>query len=254
VRVPPETYYVIYSALREPGDIPSMSVRWGIPEEVLRAIYIHRVIRRTIARHPYVLSHMEDILSAWNDGEDIVAIAREYDYPPVLVAVMLLQAMGYTRKKAWSLLSDPAEVEDARLREELRMASEVDIVYSPSASEEQHQRGAEMEDEIARLLSSVGVAYLREGDLRGGGRKTPDFLLKDGVRVREHVLKWVEAKASFCDEEEMSRVSRRQLIPYVNTYGPGVVVYRYGYVDGLKPPEKVMLMDMEEFITLVERL
>ncbi len=254
MRIPPETYYVIYSALKNSEDIASISRRWGIPEEVVRAIYILRVIRRTSARFPYVSSRMKDIMDKWQSGKSIISIAEAYDYPPVLIAVMLLQAMGYSRKRAWSLINNPSSVEDARLREELRMAAESDIVYSPHASEEQHRKGAEMEYHIAKLLDSAGIAYLREGDLRGGGRKTPDFLLKGGMPLRGHALNWVEAKASFCDEEELNRVSRRQLIPYVNTYGYGVVVYRYGYVEGIRPPEKVLLLDMEEFITLVERL
>ena len=254
MRIPPETYYVIYRALRNPDDIPSISRRWGIPEDVLRAIYIHRVIRHTTARYPHVSASVDDMLSMWNDGKCILTIAKSYDYPPALVAVMLLQAMGCTRKRAWFMLSNPSTVEDERLRDELRRAAEADTVYSPSASEEQHRRGAEMEEDIARLLDSAGIAYLREGEIRRDGRKTPDFLLVERVEIHRQSLKWVEAKASFCDEEEMNRVARRQLIPYVSTYGPGVVVYRYGYVDGLNPPEKVMLLDMEEFITLVKQL
>ena len=55
---------------------------------------------------------------------------------------------------------------------------------------------------------------------------------------------WIESKASFGDAAEFKINSNKQLIPYTELFGPGVVVYWTGYLDGLACPEGVTLEDI----------
>ncbi|MDD3379540.1 MAG: TPD domain-containing protein, partial [Candidatus Methanomethylophilaceae archaeon] len=50
--------------------------------------------------------------------------------------------------------------------------------------------------------------------------------------------------ASFGDNVEFRFNSRKQLCPYTNLFGPGVVVYWTGCLNDLECPENVYITDM----------
>ena len=59
----------------------------------------------------------------------------------------------------------------------------------------------------------------------------------DGMKIH-----WIESKASFGDDIELRKNVRRQLKPYTDLFGTGAVVYWFGFVEGIEPPEGVMLL------------
>lgn len=92
--------------------------------------------------------------------------------------------------------------------------------------------GEEYEVRMKRLATEAGLHYHDEGDLRRGGYdKTPDLKLAVPCMYRGRVVNWFESKASFGDADSHRRYLRDQLSSYANRFGPGVVVYWFGYVD-----------------------
>ena len=59
-----------------------------------------------------------------------------------------------------------------------------------------------------------------------------------------HKICWVESKASFGDNTEFKYNSRKQLIPYTELFGPGLVVYWVGCLDDLECPKDVYVSDI----------
>ena len=57
-------------------------------------------------------------------------------------------------------------------------------------------------------------------------------------------IRWIESKASFGDAVEFRYNCKNQLIPYTELFGPGVVVYWTGHLDGLEAPDGITVEDI----------
>ena len=101
----------------------------------------------------------------------------------------------------------------------------------------QRDRGIEGEAGIARWLEKEGIAYKTEEDLKAAGGKTVDFLLEEPIEIEhEGEMKqvcWIESKGSFGDMKKIRRDYTAQLEPYTQLWGPGMVVYWFGYLEGV---------------------
>ena len=96
-----------------------------------------------------------------------------------------------------------------------------------------HQLGFEMEDALRQR----------------GLSKTPDALLivPFGVYVNGgsgfRVVNWIDSKAMFGDRESHVEDNLLQLQGYVNRFGPGMVIYWFGYIKSLNTDPDILMMD-----------
>ena len=82
-----------------------------------------------------------------------------------------------------------------------------------------------------------------------GLSKTPDALLvvPFGVYVNGgnefRVVNWIDSKAMFGDRESHVNDNLSQLQGYVNRFGPGMVIYWFGYIDSLNTDPDILMVD-----------
>ncbi|MBI4214655.1 TPD domain-containing protein [archaeon] len=226
-------YYFILERLNSPKDVDVLNEKMGLSRDMLFNILARKVVRKVLKTFHMVKRRQKALFSEWKKGKTICQLAEKFDFPPVLTASFLAEEKGITKKAFQMLLRFPEKATDRRLRIEIPEVLEKDYVYSPKSSDLQRQHGKDAEQKLSEFVSSLGVKFMTEYDIKKTKHhpRTPDFLLKEPVIVDGKKVFWVESKASFGSPEEMRRDYRRQLEPYVKHFGPGIVVYWYGFVE-----------------------
>ncbi len=221
-------YKHLYKQLKTMEDVNRLSTDY--PEDLLFVIYTQRTVREVKKRFHHMARQSSAFRRWWKHGDSFVKISRKIEFPPVLTAMLILKLEGVGRKTYRNYLHEPDKAPTKRLRRELKEAIEVDNLYSPRGHEIQRERGVMAEEKLAEWLHGLGLTYRREADLRKEFAKTPDFLLDRSFWVRDTEIKWVESKASFGDHTEIRTNLKKQLEPYRELFGSGMVIYWYGIV------------------------
>ena len=229
-----EDYKNIYSQLKNLHDIDHLAQKHGLDRELLFVMYTQRTVRDATRRF-YVIK------------KDIKLAARRVNFPPVLLGLMLGPEIDLPRKLYWKYIRDPDSCPDKRLRKELKQIGDVDIIYSPKGAQIQTERGLWGEKRLQTWLDKREITYRTEADLRATHKKTPDCLLDKPIQINGTKVHWIESKASFGDDIELRKNVKKQLLPYTEMFGTGAVVYWFGYVEGIEPPEGIVLLDGSHF-------
>src|SRR5512136_1043989 len=101
-----EEYKDIYFELRKPSDIDRLAKSTGLDRELLLVMYTQRTVRDATRRYHIVKKDIPHILKAWKGGKSIVALAKELNFPPILLAMLVFQADRMPRKTFWKYVRD----------------------------------------------------------------------------------------------------------------------------------------------------
>ena len=224
-------YQDLYSKLGTAQDIDFLAENLGYDKELLLVIYTQRVVRDTTKKFYRVKAQARRLAFMWQNGTSLLEIARRFDFPAILTALMVLEQRRISRKNFWKMINDIDSVKDRRLRRELDEVNRADIVYSPGGTARQYARGRWGEAKLHTWLNARGLQYETEKDLRAKYDKTPDILLHKPLEMNGSRKYWIESKATFGDPYEIRRHIKKQLQPYSDLFGDGAVVYWFGHVD-----------------------
>lgn len=237
-----EEYKSVYNRLNGIKDIQKL-VDEGYEEVLIKTVYTQKVNRDVKKRHHIIMNNSKRILRDWKRGKSIMELSEQWRYPPIMMSMVLFMEDGAGRKEFWDYVNNP-DLLNEETANELKEAKANDVLYTPEATQEQRERGFWGEGLLHEWLDSQGITYRTENDLKDVYEKTPDALLDEPMMYEGHKIYWVESKASFGDNTEFRYNSRKQLIPYTQIFGPGVVVYWVGKLDDLECPPDVYVEDI----------
>ncbi|KYO28744.1 hypothetical protein Y1Q_0004407 [Alligator mississippiensis] len=195
----------------------------------------------------------------------LLELANEVDFAPSLMARIVLErflqeqeqgipatwlAFGNEIQCTWlrsqiikfpssktlinSMLRDPSQIPDGVLANQVYQCTVNDCCYGPLVDCIKHAIGHEHEVLLREMLLKKNLSFLAEDQLRAKGYdKTPDFILEVPVAVEGHIIHWIESKASFGDESSHQSYLQDQFWSYWNRFGPGLVIYWYGFIEEL---------------------
>ncbi|XP_051477639.1 CDAN1-interacting nuclease 1 isoform X2 [Apus apus] len=190
-------------------------------------------IKRTHAKH-HTAEAIETYYQRYLNGvmknaaaPVLLELANEVDFAPSLMARIVLERFLQEKEAAIpsktlinSMLRDPSQIPDGVLANQ---------VYQPISA-----IGHEHEVLLREMLLEKNLSFIAEDQLRAKGYdKTPDFILEVPVAVEGHVIHWIESKASFGDESSHQAYLQDQFWSYWNRFGPGLVIYWYGFIEEL---------------------
>ncbi|KAJ8963187.1 hypothetical protein NQ318_018653 [Aromia moschata] len=102
---------------------------------------------------------------------------------------------------------------------------------------EKKSLGQEYEVKLHREAIKLGLAFRDEEHLRKNGYdKTPDCKLDVPVAVDGFIINWIESKALFGSEDAHRDYTKNQYLSYWNRFGPGLVIYWFGYLQTIVEP------------------
>lgn len=243
-----QVFMEIYKSINTRDDVPELSHKYGIEEDVLLSILSQKTVRNVKKDYYPIMNRIRELVKLWDKGLSFFDIASKLSFSPILIATMILKEKGTNKKEIKDILNNPDLIEDERIKNEIIKAIEVDIAYSPQSSKIQRENGKNGEEMLKVYLDKKEIQFLREDDLRKlGSGKTPDFLLKKPIKIRGRKVFWFESKASFCDYIEFKQDYNKQLKHYVSLFGPGIVVYWKGYIDDIITDKRVLVVDKNFF-------
>ena len=236
-------YKRLYDELNMPEDVDRLAKETSLDRELLLVLYTQKTVRLATKRFYKVKHRAKSLLKKWNEGRSFLSLSRELKFPPILTSYLILLENNISRKKFWDLVKNPESIKDSRLRKEIIEVIKSDIVYSPDGNEMQYERGKRGEKRLCDWLDKQRLRYETEEELKGQHSKTPDALLAKPLITNGMRIRWIESKASFGDEIEIHRNTKRQLRAYTELFGQGMVVYWFGFIDGVHPPKNVLVVD-----------
>jgi hypothetical protein len=207
------------------------------------------------------------LLRKYEQGKSAMELGKQYDFPPLSVLRSILFTQGYDKATVKQLLREALNLESttllanqARLRSEVQIASQHDLVCAIDNSESE-KKAKELENQMADLLLSHGVKFETEEQLRLKCRQqgfaptaTPDILV-DGAhtalyigRNRHRPVRWIECKNFYGTCNSTNKI-KNQATKYVEKFGHGVMVFRYGFSEQLHSimPEECILLSVEDY-------
>jgi len=242
-------YREIYGELKDYSDIDRLYRKYKSrkehPWEFFLVVYTQRYVRDVTSRFQRIKARSGGLVKQWKGGKSLIMLSRELEFSPVMTAFIVLTSQDYGRTTFRKMLGDPRSIKDHRLRKELIEVREADPVYAPEGNQVQRVRGLKGEQRLKDWLDGHCIKYRTEVDLRGGGGKTPDFLLERPIFYRGEEVNWIESKASFGDRIEVNKNIKRQLKHYRELFGPGMVIYWFGTVDSIQEEEGIIISGEE---------
>ena len=141
-------------------------------------------------------------------------------------------------------INDTSLIRNLKLRKEIEYWYEHDPYASPYIDRLKHVTGEEYEYILMKKLSARNITFKAEEALKlEGAEKTPDALItipfsvrsrsiksKEDTADRHYIVNWIDSKAMFGDEKEHMKYMK-QYTSYRSRYGPGMVIYWFGYVE-----------------------
>lgn len=236
--------------------------RFRVPVETVFSIYMQEAQLHVKKTNHIVKNAASQYARRYQAGADMLELCAEADLLPcIFLRRMLESELWLCNKKAISmLLKNPASANQshlrnqdlnqgaaermlARLKDDIQSCVDCDQVYSPVADAKRQQIGVEHELKLNQMLTDAGIAFWTEEDLRNKGfYKTPDAKLQVPIAVRGHAVNWIDSKATFGDPRSHVEYVNDQFTKYVNRYGPGMVVYWFGFVDELQEEDSSLIL------------
>jgi len=232
---------------RKISDIRCLSLP-GYTRGMLFTVLSQKKVDSVKRWYPKAVERLDEIYEFWSREKKL---PKWMKLTPIMRVRLLLKSMNLTKAEINRILNDPERVHNLdsnchpeEIEKLIWRAIYTDYVYSPLAARHQKARGKLGEKIICDWLSSRGIDFYTEKDLRKKFSKTPDFFFEEPVRLNGIETRWIESKALFGDPKTHWIYSRKQFSVYREMFGKGYIVYWFGYVNEIKDDDGILETDV----------
>jgi hypothetical protein len=194
---------------------------------------------KSVYSHHRIMNRKKELKRKYDNGADILELAKLVDGPPVNVFRAVLSARNYGKNRIKTLLKEPGRMNE-RDQEQFRIAEDSDRVANVDQTET-HLAADLFEDILCDHFEAIGIRFRKQGELvkeqveeEGRPIRTPDLLFLDDLRINGVPCAWIDAKHFFGSALSFPRKkTQKQVDRYTEAYGHGAIIYRHGFCDGL---------------------
>lgn len=196
------------------------------------------------------------------NARDLVTTARRYRVPPLALAKRSLEIKGYTKSTIDKWANEPNSIWDTHVYDLIVKGWENDP-ENPTTTRIIFDKAREYEIEVEKMLKATGVHFKTQADLTeeqteiyGRAVITPDFYFPKPITiivthpdgsVTDHEINWIDVKNyMFLGASFITKSIREQSEKYVAKFGPGALLFHYGFVNSMEFPGAVMLSGSEQ--------
>eukprot|EP00884_Botryococcus_braunii_P014913 jgi/Botrbrau1/23422/Bobra.0051s0065.2 len=219
-------------------------------------------------KHVCVQAHAVAKNFGYIDGEPLETLAAGFDCPPCYLLRRLIEVQtaknhlpGVSNRwlKPSKVMRCPGDMlikmEDAspadvkfahRWSADLAKFASIDPQHSAYGDVLRYTSGKQMEAVLYGKLRALQVPLWTEQQLRHMGyHKTPDVYLQVPIMLKGRLVHWIDSKAAFGSPKLHDQQMEQQYRKYIDRFGPGAVIYWFGYVLELQTegPEDLLLLD-----------
>lgn len=203
--------------------------------------------QKTVYSHHKLKSKARELARHYRSGTSVVALSKKYDFPPMNIFRVVLEAMGWSKKRIKDSLRNPSSMKK-REQDEFEAAEAADRVSSVDQSETQVKADL-FEDILADWFEAQGIRLRRQpemvkeqSELLGRPVRTPDLLFLDHVYINDQPVAWIDAKHFYgADVEFQRKKMKKQMNRYIEEWGSGAIMFRHGFSENLFLPGVLML-------------
>lgn len=181
-------------------------------------------------------------------------MAAAQGFSPALLARVILEkyladtSPQITRSDVSKLMKDTTKILDPRLAHEIYTCVLYDDRNGMISDAFCNSIGFEYEIKLETYLGGRNIAYLTEDKLKVQGYdKTPDVKLELPIAVDGFIINWIESKARFGTPSIHKTHLKEQYLSYWNRFGPGLVIYWFGFVDDIIDPAEKKFIVLDHF-------
>ncbi|XP_050075234.1 CDAN1-interacting nuclease 1 [Anopheles maculipalpis] len=213
--------------------------------DTLGSIVAKEVIQRVKSNHSKLTARAASMVKEFQTiakkpsaAHDVLQqMAIEWRVPSTVLCRIFLAKFypDVSKSEINEMLRMPDLIPDSLLAVNVSYCLYSEIMDGPITDLVRRFIGEEYEVRLKKMAREAGMVFYDEGDLRRTGYdKTPDLKMAVPFMYRGQVINWIESKASFGDVDSHKRYVKDQLSSYGNRFGPGIVIYWFGYVESIE--------------------
>lgn len=157
---------------------PKDAIEIGVEYDALMSLYGQMFVRNLKKEIRSISENiMQEIVKRSQQGESLVTMSNEFHIGSFKFAKLYLEAVGERNIQISSLLVEPTQIKDERIRNEILQLISLDPVCSHELEQLKECLGREYEELLINLLNEKKMCFETEAELRSKGKpKTPDIL------------------------------------------------------------------------------
>jgi hypothetical protein len=222
----------------------------SITIDTIRSIRSANIKDNIIKRHPLMMKYAKKIYNDYKHSS-IKILSKKYDYSPMSIFRLIMKLKGFSKENIKKLLRNPDKIKTLMSLRDYKqfVYSQENDYFVTIDQQNQLKKACEFEDKIQDFLDSHSVKYKTQEELvkeqiekYDKPINTPDFLILSDLTINNKTVKWIDAKNFYGANTFMIKHKiKKQIKKYLNTYGPGAIIFSIGFSEKLHFDNTVLI-------------
>lgn len=200
-------------------------------------------IKNFIIEKSYRVKKYKTNILSYYPNYDVIKLSKKYGISPMAIMNLIINDKYHIHLS--SVNENNISVLDYK---QFKIASEYDNYYQLDQTKI-HNESKDFEDKIENILKKHNMQYQTQNDLvieqtklYGKPINTPDFLIKSELIINDKKINWIDAKNFYGPNIKfIINKIKKQIKKYISSYGPGCIIFNYGYNNIIKFDDTLIL-------------